>query len=1252
MFYNGRLMIVSKRVTRFLICLIALLTWQRDTLFAQCGGIMEPGFAFLTSSRGCAPFNVSIQTIYLSSVPGTQYYVDWGDGTPEQTYNQVGPTGVVMTHNYPLASINCGYDVVIDASNACNPRGSVVPITTQVIVWTNDVVSISPGVFRVCAGAAADVVFTDNSTWNCFPRATRENNAPRWIQWRYGTGAPAIQIPGIKVNGVTPGGFFYLDPAANRNPRYPVAAPGVTSLPINVPVTTPADIGKEFEITLRNWNQCNPYDNNILDGDPKNPVGGNTIDGDNFPQETTARVVIVDAPAPAFVTRLGNAGGPIQSVFCISDNIYFDNNTPPIPGASFFDTWEFFDNNTGTGIPLSTSNNPNPTFSYTTSGQKLIRLSVKDQNAAGNCIQSVDVLVTISPSLVAKIQTTDFANALITPDFCQASGAPFSTFQVRFNDVSVGAATATTEWKWEFYDENNALVQQAPVGGGFSPTMLGPFDQTYTNRGIYRAVLTIRDNVTSCQTTDQMLVRVYENPVPAFNATRVCQGQPSPFVESSTLNAINGESIVLREWDFNYDGITFNKDPAFDNQTSFSRSLGAAGTYQVALRVTANQHGCSAILVKPVVVDPLPNASLTPDVTSGCSVLTVTFTNNSVGGQPDVIDRFVWEIDDGTGYAPVTTQHPTDPGFTGFFVHDFVNTLLVNKTFNVRMRVVTINNCETVSAPTMITVFPGTKSGFISTNYSPFNDNCSPISVNFSVDAQTQSLGPTNYQWEISDVNGVISNVSTGTTPAYTGIFTNTTALIKDFNVKLTTSLSSGCFGDSTRIIRVSPVPASLFDIDTVVFDCQRMRLRFIAQQKGLQYHWVITENAVMMLNTAGSSDVLEYEVTRVGVDINLSVSLDTKNIANCNSNVTTQSVVVPKKDVINTSFTATPASQMLPASTVFITNTTNTGPWTYAWDFGDGATSIGAGPTLQHTYATYGTYVIKLTVTNNVCVEERTQTIVINAIPPVVDFSYDPGSGCQPLTVKFKNLSKFAEPSTFVWNFGDGQATSNAIDPTYTYFQPGKYTVSLSASNITGQVVTETKQNIIEIFVKPSAQFETKPKLIYIPGGILYTKNNSFDASQYVWDFGDTETSDLREPQHTYQNEGAYTITMIAISDHNCSDTARVKNAVLVQKGGQVLVPNAFSPNLNGQPTGPGGGFSDGKNDVFLPLMRGVVQFEMLVFNRWGELLFQSSDAQTGWDGYYQGRLCPQDVYVYKITATYENGEKVIRTGDINLIR
>ncbi|MFN5169067.1 MAG: hypothetical protein ACK5DD_05550 [Cyclobacteriaceae bacterium] len=96
-----------------------------------------------------------------------------------------------------------------------------------------------------------------------------------------------------------------------QNPLYPVLAPGQVSLPINVPVTLPADVGREFEITLRNWDQCNPYDNVITDGNPFNPVSGNLANGDNLPQVTTARIVIVPSPQPDFVTRLGGPAGPI-----------------------------------------------------------------------------------------------------------------------------------------------------------------------------------------------------------------------------------------------------------------------------------------------------------------------------------------------------------------------------------------------------------------------------------------------------------------------------------------------------------------------------------------------------------------------------------------------------------------------------------------------------------------------------------------------------------------------------------------------------------------------------------------------------------------------------------------------------------------------------------------------------------------------------------------------------------------------------
>lgn len=1222
---------------------------------AQCGGILEPGFKFLTSSRGCAPYTVNLETIYLKAVPGTVYYFNWGDGTPEQIFTQTNATGVTVSHLYPLASVDCGYDVTINASNACNPKGSVVEITTQVIVWTRDIVSIDPQVFRVCQGFATNLTFTDNSTWNCFPRATRENSEPRWIQWLYGTGPMANQIPGMQVNSVLPGGFPYLNPGPSTNPFYPVLAPGQLSLPLNVPVTAPADVGKEFVVTLKNWNQCNAYDNNLLDLNPFNPVSGNLINGDNSPQVTTARIVIVPAPLPAFVTRLNNSGGPIQTIFCIGDQIFFDDNTPSIGGASFQYSWQFFDNSTGTGAPLGTSNSSNPTFSYPTGGQKLIRLSVRDGNAAGNCINTVDLVITISPSVIAKIQTTDLSNNIITPNFCQSSSAPFTTFTVRFSDISVGIPSTATQWQWQFFNQSNVLIRQEPAVG-FSSSVLGPLDQPYLTRGIYRVRLRIRDNATGCESVDEVQVKIFENPVPIFSASRACEGVATLFNENSTLQAISAESIVLREWDFNYNGTTFNKDPAFDNKVSFSRMLGTGGVYQVALRVTTNQNSCSSLLVRPVIVDPLPTANFSPSTISGCAPLTVVFTNNSVTGQPDVIDRYVWEVDakGGLGFQPVAIQKPTDIGFTNTFTYKFLNGTSITKLHDVRLRVVTINTCEKVSAPITITTLPGTNAGFSELNYSPFNDNCSPISVNFRADTQTQSLNPTDYTWKVSDASGLITQISTTTNPNFSFIFSNTTTSFKDYFVNLQATLGGGCKGDSTRRIRVSPVPTSLFRIDTLQFDCKILKVRLTASQKGLMaYHWVISENGITMVNQTSSQDAIERTFNRpssLGSPIAVQFSLDTKNFANCPSSVSTSSSVVPIQDNINTSFTATPATQSLPNSTVTIANTTNTGPWSYQWDFGDGSPTSTSPTISSHTYATYGTYVISLTVTNNVCVEKATQTITIQAIPPIVDFSYDPASGCLPLKVNFTNLSKYADPATYKWDFGDGN-TSREANPMHVYSRPDKYSVTLSATNVTGQIVSATKLQIIEVFPKPIANFDVKPRLINIPGGILYTSNLSLDASTFEWDFGDGGTSTEVRPEYKYTKEGLFTIRLIASNRFGCTDTAALENVVRTKKSGQVLIPNAFSPNLSGAP-GAGGPSSDGKNDIFLPLMRGVTDFELLIFNRWGELLFESREATRGWDGYYNGRLCPQDVYMYKLTAKLEDGETVVRVGDVNLIR
>lgn len=1222
------------------------------TLWAQCAGqIMEPGFQFLSSSKGCAPFNFQIQTKYFQSVPGTVYYVNWGDGSPIQSFVQTtpGPDGPIISHVYPNVPQDCFYQVTIEAENSCNPRGSVVLEPIFVTVWTNDVISIDPQVYRVCQGFATSLRFTDNSTWNCFPHVNplRENSEARWIQWIYGTGSAANRIPGIEINNTTPGAFPYFDPAPGRNPIYPVLSPGQQSLQVNVPSTSPVDIGKEFQVTLRNWNQCNPYDNNVTDGNAFNPVTGDVANGDNDPQVTNARIVIVDAPQPSYVTRLGNAAGPLQTIFCAGDAIFFQNQTPAITGSSFAYTWQFYDNNTGMGSPLATRNNTNPVFTYNSTGQKLIRLRVRDTNAAGSCEAIYESVITISPSLVAQISVTDLSGNIIVPDFCQENESPLTAFEARFNDVSVGIVTPTTQWRWEFYDPSNMLIHEAPVGGGFSSTSIGPFDRTFTTPGLYRVRLRVRDNITSCETSDEVQVRVFRNPLPDFSFDRVCEGNVTTFTDLSTLSSIGTEQIVLREWDMNYDGVTFSKDPALDNETSFGYTFLLAGTHTVALRVTTNGGNCSAIISKQVVVDPLPDVSFAADKNSGCSVLTVNFTNTSIDGQPDVIKEFWWEVNSGSGFAVDSVQRPGDPDFSAVFTRSFTNHTTNDISYDIRLRVITVNNCERVSAVETITVFPGPVSGFVSTNYSPFNSNCSPVDVSFSVDNQTRALNPTDYTWVISDASGTIDNISTGTVPNFGYSFINNTQSIKDFSVTLRASLASGCYGDSTRVIRINPVPSSEFEMDTLMYDCERMVLDLNAIQKGFpEYEWTIISNGTILFSSATHEDRFEYEILRsASLDQSIEIRLVTTNLAGCKSGLTAKNLIVKKVDNFSAAFTATPFEQQIPDATVTIVNTTTAGPWQYHWDFGDGTTST-SNMVASHTYEKYGTYNITLTVTNGDCMKTASQTVRILPAPAQLDFEYDPASGCVPLTVNFTNLSKYADLSTYEWQFGKDQATSRAINPSYTYFEPGIYSVTLSALNEEGEPAQITKQLIIEVLDKPNAAFDVKPRQIQFPGGKLYTDNRSFSATSFKWNFGDGNISEEFEPVHLYKSEGIFDITLIAINTEGCSDTTKLEASVSTIRSGQVLVPNAFSPNLSGP------GNADGQNDVFRPLLRGVTDFQMMVFNRWGQLLFETRDPEHGWDGYYQGRLCQQDVYVYKITAKYSNGETITRVGDIHLIR
>jgi gliding motility-associated-like protein len=1242
------------------------------TAAAQCNTLRPQIDISFNTDQDCAPVAVTQfqVTFYFNAAQDPNeisILYEWNDPANTNTLIDIS-NGMVPTAGNTAFTANATF-TYFDNNGQCSLvpsvsvliNGVICPTSTQTqtaFFWgtdeqANGVVTLDPVNWDVCFGnAIVNARFEDASDFNCNINVEPDqpNRMARHVQFVYGTNHnPAATIRNLTL---TDGGPQNLTDAAGNlsNPQtrglgmpvtggyfgpvepipFPADGPISVTFPMNAPVNAANLVGNRFEVTLFNWNVCNPWN-----GDAANPNYEDAI-------VTRGWITIIDAPAPNFVTR--DVNNVVTTDFCINETIFMRNLTPNINNHAY--TWRFYDDAAGTNL-LATRTSFNPQFSYPTGGVKLIRLTATNPSAQTPCVAEYSALVNITPALSADILVTDLLDVPITPDFCQEPNAPLTNFDARFHDNSVGTVTANTRWRWEFYNQSNALIFESPAAGAYSATQLGPFDRVFTTPGIYRVRLLIRDNVTSCESIDEVTVRVFEKPEPAFSFNRVCDGTAVTFSESSTLTSIDGSQIVLWEWDMDYDGVTFTKDPTRDNQRNFTHIFPAAGSHNVALRVTTDKGACSEILAQTVIVDPLPLSTITSDITSGCSVLGVSFTNTAIAGQPDVIDEYWWEVDSGSGFVVDSIQSPTDPGFGPLFIRDFENTSSSNRTFNVRLRTITVNGCETVSAPIAITVNPGPTSGFVSLNYSPFNNNCSPVSVDFEVDNQTQSLNPTDYEWTISDASGIIDQISSGTSPDFTYNFVNNTQLIKDFFITLTATLPTGCAGDSTRTIRVSPVPASAFTITTPVNDCEKMTLHMDATQKGLvEYRWTIFINGVLVFSSTTVGDNFDHTINRSNAGPqDVDVTLVTTNVANCQSTPTTNSVTVPQGNSLTVSFTALPTVQTLPNATVTLTNNTTPGPWTYEWDFGDGTTSTDPNVP-SHTYLTSGTYVITLTVKDNDCEVSQSTSVTINPIPPIVDFSYLPPSGCAPLTVTFTNLSQFADPSTYLWSFGDG-GTSQAANPTYTYFNPGVYTVSLSASNSSGVVVTETKANIITALEAPIAQFAVYPQVLDIPGDILYTNNKSIDADTYYWDFGDGATSTSFEPQHKYTEEGEYEIFLVAYNDNGCLDTARLAAPVKTVLSGQLLIPNAFKPN----PGGPGSG-DKMNNEVFIPLMQRVTKFQMYIFNRWGTMMFESHSQESGWDGYYQGKLCQQDVYIYKIQVEYDDGRQLTKTGDINLIR
>ncbi|MBL0765681.1 PKD domain-containing protein [Marivirga atlantica] len=461
-----------------------------------------------------------------------------------------------------------------------------------------------------------------------------------------------------------------------------------------------------------------------------------------------------------------------------------------------------------------------------------------------------------------------------------------------------------------------------------------------------------------------------------------------------------------------------------------------------------------------------------------------------------------------------------------------------------------------------------------------------------------------------------------------------------------------GCTGNilgSPVSVQVNSLPtAEISGADTICYG-DETNLIFDLTGRG---PWTVTYTDGVDQNTFTTSFNRHFEpIIPTATRTYSIISVTDSNTPVCTGTTTgnPQIFVYPQ---LEASFTFTPEQPSQPDdATITITNTTtNKNSWEYEWDFGDGTISNEVDPA-PHTYEDFGDFVLKMTATNGLCTDTYQAVISIDAVSPIVDFRATPLEGCLPLVVEFENLSRFADPGTYQWEFGDNQRVRAVENPTHVYTSPGTYTVTLTADNITRNQQTETKEAYITVYETPQSSFTIPDEFRQVfTGEEVQFVNTSIGADEFVWKFGDGNQSFDENPVHVYGDSGVYDITLIAInSTTGCEDSFALDAQVKVILGGESKIANAFTPSR----AGPGSASSNVQsNDIFLPQVEGVSEFNMLIYNRWGELLFESNDKTIGWDGYYKGQLMPQGVYVYRLELVYENGRRETKVGDITLIR
>jgi gliding motility-associated-like protein len=310
-------------------------------------------------------------------------------------------------------------------------------------------------------------------------------------------------------------------------------------------------------------------------------------------------------------------------------------------------------------------------------------------------------------------------------------------------------------------------------------------------------------------------------------------------------------------------------------------------------------------------------------------------------------------------------------------------------------------------------------------------------------------------------------------------------------------------------------------------------------------------------------------------------------------------------------------------------TDVLSTAPLSYAWNFGDGGTGNSTSPV--YTFPHSGVYDVRLIATNFVpCHDTAYDKVYVDSISPV-SINVTDSVLCRSGYVTFTGIYTTIGNTGVTWDFGDGDSVLNLNPVSHAYDVFGTKFVTITAHYRACKSLTTSQP--INIFQQPGLDLGADTTIC--PGGVPLTISDKINAknpgAKWKWNTGQTSSSIAVTAPGFYS---------LIVDVHGC----QASDTVWVQNDCYLNIPNVFSPN------------GDGENDYFFPrqyLAKGLISFKMDIYNRWGQLIFESATLDgSGWDGRLNGENQPTGVYIYTIDATFKDGQKEHHQGNITLLR